>query len=78
MANGVTAKSKERMPSYFMESLSKLNLNDRFLFDETMEDKESYQAAVNILLENEIELLEKPVLSGADGCIPVRTWECRF
>lgn len=60
MANDVTTKSKEQMPSNFMESLSKLNLNDRFLFDETMEDKEAYQAAVSILLENEIELLEKP------------------
>lgn len=60
MASDVTSKAQEQMPSYFMESLSKLNLNDRFLFDETMEDKESYQAVVSILLENEIELLEKP------------------
>ena len=60
MANDVITKAREQMPSYFMESLSKLNLNDRFLFDETMEDKESYQAVVSILLENEIELLEKP------------------
>ena len=60
MANDVTTRPQEQMPSYFMESLSKLNLNDRFLFDETMEDKESCQAAVSILLENEIELLGKP------------------
>ncbi|MBD5549448.1 MAG: Rpn family recombination-promoting nuclease/putative transposase [Lachnospiraceae bacterium] len=60
MANDVTKKQQEQMPSYFMTGLSKLNLNDRFLFDETMEDKESYQAVVSILLENEVELLEKP------------------
>lgn len=40
--------------------LEDLNLVDRFLFDETMEDKESYQAFISILLENEIELLDKP------------------
>ncbi len=34
--------------------LEKLNLVDRFLFDETMEDPKAYQAAVSILLENEI------------------------
>jgi len=48
MTNAVTTK------------LTDLNLVDRFLFNETMEDKEAYQAAVSILLENEIELLEKP------------------
>lgn len=48
MANTVTTKLEE------------LNLMDRFLFDEVMEDKEAYEAVVNILLENEIELLEKP------------------
>ncbi len=40
--------------------LEELNLMDRFLFDETMEDKEAYQAAVSILLENEIDLLARP------------------
>ncbi|MCI8936483.1 MAG: Rpn family recombination-promoting nuclease/putative transposase [Lachnospiraceae bacterium] len=40
--------------------LAELNLEDRFLFDETMEDKESYQATVSILLEHEVELLGKP------------------
>ncbi|MBP3604695.1 MAG: Rpn family recombination-promoting nuclease/putative transposase [Lachnospiraceae bacterium] len=40
--------------------LEKLNLTDRFLFDETMEDMEAYEATVNILLENEIELLDRP------------------
>lgn len=48
MANNVTTK------------LEDLNLVDRFLFDETMEDKESYQTIISILLENEIELLDKP------------------
>lgn len=40
--------------------LEELNLTDRFLFDETMENRESYEATVSILLENEIELLERP------------------
>ena len=40
--------------------LEKLNLVDKFLFDEVMDDRESYQALVSILLENEIELLDKP------------------
>lgn len=40
--------------------LEELNLMDRFLFDEVMEDKRAYEAVVKILLENEIELLEKP------------------
>lgn len=40
--------------------LEKLNLTDRFLFDETMEDLEAYEATVNILLENETELLSRP------------------
>ncbi len=41
-------------------TLADLNLMDKFLFDEAMEDKEIYQAFVSIILENEIELLEKP------------------
>ena len=40
--------------------LEQLNLVDRFLFSETMEDKDAYQAAVSILLENEIDLLDSP------------------
>lgn len=48
MVNNVTTK------------LQDLNLVDKFLFDETMEDREAYQAVVSILLENEIELLSKP------------------
>lgn len=48
MANNVTTKLQE------------LNLLDRFLFDETMENLEAYQAAVSILLEEEVELMERP------------------
>ena len=40
--------------------LEDLNLVDRFLFSEAMESKEVYQAAINILLENEVELLGSP------------------
>ena len=40
--------------------LEELNLADRFLFSETMEDEEAYQAAVSILLENEIHLKDRP------------------
>lgn len=40
--------------------LEELNLADRFLFSETMEDREIYQAVVSILLENEIDLYDRP------------------
>lgn len=40
--------------------LENLNLVDKFLFDEAMEDRETYQAVVSILLEDEIELIERP------------------
>lgn len=40
--------------------LEELNLLDKFLFDEVMEDRETYQAVIGILLENEVELLGKP------------------
>ncbi len=40
--------------------LDDLNLVDKFLFDETMEDVESYQATISILTENKTELLSKP------------------
>ena len=40
--------------------LDGLNLVDRFLFDETMENPEAYQAAISILLEDEVEFLKKP------------------
>ena len=40
--------------------LKDLNLVDKFLFDETMESREAYEAAVSILLENEVELLGSP------------------
>lgn len=39
--------------------LQELNLTDRFLFAETMDEPEAYEAMVGILLENEIELLER-------------------
>ena len=39
--------------------LDGLNLSDRFLFDETMEDPEVYSATVSILLERETELLSR-------------------
>lgn len=40
--------------------LDELNLVDKFLFDETMENPEAYQATVSILTENETELLTNP------------------
>ena len=48
------------MANNVVTKLAELNLVDKFLFDETMEDTEAYQAVVSILLENEIELLNKP------------------
>ena len=40
--------------------LDHFNLLHKFLFDETMEDREAYQAMVSILLENEVEILGRP------------------
>ena len=40
--------------------LEDLNLINRFLFDEVMEDRGSYQDTVSILLGEDIELLAKP------------------
>lgn len=39
--------------------LEELNLTERFLFAETMDEPDAYEAMVGILLENEIELLEQ-------------------
>ena len=39
-------------------SLEELNLTDRFLFAETMDEPEAYKATVGILLEDEIDLLD--------------------
>ena len=48
------------MESVKLSALRELNLLDKFLFDEAMEDRETYQMAVSILMENEVEFLEKP------------------
>lgn len=48
------------MENVRLKELKDLNLLDKFLFDEAMEDREIYQMVISILLENEIELLEKP------------------
>lgn len=50
-------KGGERMTKIKLEEL---NLLDKFLFDEAMENSETYQAVISILLENEVELLGKP------------------
>ena len=52
------------MEGYTVTKLEDPNLVDRFLFDETMEDREACQAAVGILLEREIEFLGIPRLYG--------------
>ena len=39
--------------------LEELNLTDRFLFAETMDEPEAYKATIGILLEDEIELLDR-------------------
>ena len=44
--------SQDGFPQSVMTKLEDLNLEDRFLFSEVMEDKEAYQAAVSILLED--------------------------
>lgn len=48
------------MENNVITKLEELNLVDKFLFDEVVEDREAYQALISIVLENEIELLEKP------------------
>ena len=57
--------------------LEKLNLLDKFLFDETMKDKEAYQASIGILLENEVELLEKTETEKEFRVSP-QLWEVRL
>lgn len=39
--------------------LEQMNLLNKFLFDEAMEDSKTYEAVVSILMENEVEILEK-------------------
>lgn len=39
--------------------LEELNLTDRFLFAEAMDEPEAYEAVVGILLEDEVELLDR-------------------
>lgn len=48
------------MVNNMITKLESLNLTDRFLFDEVMEDTQSCQALIRILLENEISLLTRP------------------
>lgn len=40
--------------------LKDLNLTDRFLFDEVLEDRETYQDVLSIIFGKEIPLLERP------------------
>ncbi len=40
--------------------LEELNLTDGFLFAETMDEPDAYEAVVGILLEDEVELLARP------------------
>ena len=48
------------MEKNVVTKLQDLNLINRFLFDEVMEDRESYQATVSILLGEDIQLLDEP------------------
>lgn len=57
--------------------LEDLKLVDKFLFDETMENREAYEAVVSILLENEVELLEKPQTEKELRISPT-LWEVRL
>ncbi len=47
-------KGGKRMVNNVTTKLDQLNLVYKFLFDEIMEDIDSYRAVVSILLENEI------------------------
>lgn len=48
------------MTNNVITKLEDLNLVDRFLFDEVMEDTASYEALISILLEDEVHLLTMP------------------
>ena len=48
------------MEKNVVTKLEDLNLINRFLFDEVMEDRESYQSTVSILLGEDIQLLDEP------------------
>ena len=48
------------MEKNVVTKLEDLNLINLFLFDEVMEDRESYQATVSILLGEDIQLLDEP------------------
>ncbi len=48
------------MANNMITKLEDLNLVDKFLFDEVMEDIASYEALVSILLEDEVKLLTVP------------------
>ena len=48
------------MTNSIRTKLDRLNLVDRFLFDESMEDLETYQATVSILMENETVFQGRP------------------
>ncbi len=48
------------MANNVVTKLEDLNLVDKFLFDEVMEDMGAYEALISILLENEIHLLTDP------------------
>ena len=45
------------MTQEVMTRLEQMNLVEKFLLDETMEDEEAYEAIVSILLEDEVHLL---------------------
>lgn len=44
-----------------MIPLKNLNLSNRFLFDEVMEDTLTYQNALEIIFGKDISLLDKPI-----------------
>ena len=52
--------SADTVPAVVKTTLDNMNLTERFLFDETAEDQEVYNAMVEIIMGEEITLVNSP------------------
>ncbi len=52
--------SEDTVPTVVKTTLDNMNLTERFLFDETAEDQEVYNAMVEIIMGEEITLVNSP------------------
>ena len=62
--------NKVFIPAKFQTMLDNMNLSDRFLFNETVEDPVIYNMIVEILMDERISMINKTktksILSGSD------------